>query len=196
MTQASNGALITTTTPPVRSGRRSGPGPAASQLIGGGSFGSISADSGPFRLAPGPARALPADRLAGSLAVRAPGPTARPTLAFLQLFLGAANATFPSLLLLGVLNPADELVAGQRRDVHPRLERGGVGDQHDPQIRRELVDHSTGQSLCRHGVRVAAGTGRLLSARPGVVQKVDADQAGFICSKCLAATCSALCLEG
>jgi len=66
---------------------------------------------------------------AGALAVLAPWPAARPTLAFLKLLLGPANAAFPGRLLLGIFDPADELVAGQRRDVLPGNESRGVGDQ-------------------------------------------------------------------
>src|SRR5258708_29385585 len=56
---------------------------------------------------------------AGALAVPAPWPAAGSTLAFLELLLGPANAAFSGHLLLGILDPADELVSGQRRDVLP-----------------------------------------------------------------------------
>src|SRR6266702_6755928 len=56
---------------------------------------------------------------AGALAVPAPWPAARPPLAFLQLLLGPAYPAFSGHLLLGILNPADELVSSQRRDVLP-----------------------------------------------------------------------------
>ena len=49
---------------------------------------------------------------AGTVAVLAPRPTAGPALAFLQLLLGAPNAALSGGLLLGILDPADELVAG------------------------------------------------------------------------------------
>ena len=65
---------------------------------------------------------------AGAFAVAAPRPAAGPTLAFLQLLLGSANAAFSSHLLLGIHDPADELVAGQGRDVLPGIECRGVGD--------------------------------------------------------------------
>jgi hypothetical protein len=42
----------------------------------------------------------------------APWPAAGPTLAFLQLLLGPANAV-SGHILLGILDPAAELVAGQ-----------------------------------------------------------------------------------
>jgi hypothetical protein len=59
--------------------------------------------------------------------VPAPRPAAGPALAFLELLLGPADAAFSGHLLLGIVDPADELVAGQRRDVLPGIERRGVG---------------------------------------------------------------------
>ena len=56
-----------------------------------------------------------------------------------------------SRFLLGILDPADELVAGQRRDVCPGIERRGVGDQRLTQIPRQLVHHATGNLLAAHG---------------------------------------------
>jgi|SRR5580658_5274371 hypothetical protein len=88
--------------------------------------------------------------LAGAFAVIAPRPTAGPTLAFLELLLGSANAAFSGHLLLGILDPADELVAGQRRDVLPGSERRRVGDQRFAQVFRKLVHHPTGHSLDAH----------------------------------------------
>jgi hypothetical protein len=49
---------------------------------------------------------------AGAVAVLAPGPAAGPALAFLQLLLRPPNAALSGGLLLGILGPADELVAG------------------------------------------------------------------------------------
>jgi hypothetical protein len=51
---------------------------------------------------------------AGALAVLAPRPAAGPALAFLQFLPGPADATLSGDLLLGILDPADELIAGQR----------------------------------------------------------------------------------
>ncbi len=90
---------------------------------------------------PLPARALP---------VLAPRPTARPTLAFLQLLLGPANAAFSGHILLCILDPADELVASQRGDVLPRIERRGIADQSLAQVSRKLVHHSTGHTRAGH----------------------------------------------
>jgi hypothetical protein len=49
---------------------------------------------------------------AGAVAVLAPRPAAGPALALLQLLLGPPNAALSGGLLLGILDPADELVAG------------------------------------------------------------------------------------
>ena len=94
--------------------------------------------------------------LAGAFAVAAPRPAARPTLAFLELLLGSANAAFSGHLLLGILDPADELVAGQRRDVLPGIERRRVGDQSFAQVFGKFVHHPTGHSLAAHKTTVAA----------------------------------------
>jgi hypothetical protein len=66
---------------------------------------------------------------AGAVAVLAPRPAAGPALAIFQFLLGPANATFSGLLLLGILDLADELVARQGCDVLPNIECRGVGDQ-------------------------------------------------------------------
>jgi hypothetical protein len=95
------------------------------------------------------------DLLAGAFAVAAPRPAARPTLAFLKLLLSSANAAFSGHLLLGILDPADELVAGQRRHVLPGMERRRVRDQSFAQVFRKLVHHATGHSLT-HKTTVAA----------------------------------------
>jgi uridine phosphorylase len=92
----------------------------------------------------------------GALAVLAPWPAARPPHAILQLLLGPANAAFPGHLLLGILNPTDELVAGQRGDVLPGVECCPVGHQRLPQIWGKLVHHPTGDSRAAHATTVAA----------------------------------------
>src|SRR5690349_2178068 len=94
-------------------------------------------------LSVGVRRRLPA----GALAVLAPWPAAGPPLALLQLLLGAPDAALPGRLLLSVLHPADELVAGQGRDVLPRLECRGVGHQRFTQVGGQLVHYPTRQSL-------------------------------------------------
>ena len=92
---------------------------------------------------------------AGALAVRAPWPAAGPALAFLQLLLGPANAAFSGHLLPGILDPADELVAGQRRDVLPGVECHRIGDQSLAQVSWKLVHHPTGHSRATHRNTVA-----------------------------------------
>jgi hypothetical protein len=85
-----------------------------------------------------------------ALAVLAAGPAAGSTLAFLQLLLGPANAALPSRLLLRIFDPADELVAGQWRDVVPGIESRGVADQRLAQVTRKFVYHTTGHPLAAH----------------------------------------------
>jgi hypothetical protein len=82
--------------------------------------------------------------------MRAAWPAARPTLAFLELLLGSTNAALSSRLLLGVLHPADELVAREGRDVPPGIERRAVGDQRLAQVSRKLVNDPTGHSRAAH----------------------------------------------
>jgi hypothetical protein len=86
----------------------------------------------------------------GAVAVLAPRPAARPALAFLQLFLGSPNAALSRSHLLGILHPADELVAGQGRDVLPGIERRRVDDQRLTQVRRQLMYHPTWHSRAAH----------------------------------------------
>jgi hypothetical protein len=86
----------------------------------------------------------------------APGPAAGPTLAILEFLLGPANAAFSCYLLLGSLDPADELVAGQGRDVIPRFESRGIRDQRLAQVRGQFVHHATVDSLSAHDAKVAA----------------------------------------
>jgi hypothetical protein len=71
---------------------------------------------------------------AGAVAVLAPRPAAGSALAVLQLLLRPTNAAFSRRLLLGILNPTDELVARQGRDVLPGIECRSVGDQRLAQV--------------------------------------------------------------
>src|SRR5437868_7018590 len=109
-----------------------------------------------LRARPGTRRSGARSRLlsAGALAVLAPWPAAGPTLAFLQLLLGPANAASSGHFLLGILDPADELVAGQRRDVLPGIECRGVGGQRLAQVSWKLVHHPTGHSRAAHRATV------------------------------------------
>src|ERR1019366_7764711 len=99
--------------------------------------------------------------LAGAFAVVAPRPAAGPTLTFLKLLLGSANAAFSGQLLVCILDPADELVARERRDVLPGSERRRVGDQRFAQVFRKFVHHPTGHSLAAHQTTLAG----ILAAR-------------------------------
>ena len=65
--------------------------------------------------------------LAGALAVLAPWPAAGPALAFLELLLGPPNAALAGCLLLGILDPADQLV-GFRDSRSPGADYG-YGDR-------------------------------------------------------------------
>ena len=71
-----------------------------------------------------------------ALAVLATRPAAGPALAFLELLPGPANPALPGGFLLGILDPADELIAGQGCDVVPGVERRGVVDQRLTQVGR------------------------------------------------------------
>src|ERR1700730_3510218 len=94
---------------------------------------------------------------AGAVAVLAPRPAAGPALAFLQLLLGPPNAAPSGRLLLGILDPADELVAGQGRNVLPGIECRGVGDQRLEQVRGEFMHDPAGHRLAAHISIVASG---------------------------------------
>src|SRR3712207_7270885 len=59
----------------------------------------------------------------------APGPAAGAALPLLELLPRPADAAFSGRLLFGVLHPADELVARERRDVRPGSERRRAGHQ-------------------------------------------------------------------
>src|SRR5207237_3512849 len=112
----------------------------------------------PIRRLGAPSRLLSA----GALAVLAPWPAAGPALAFLQLLLGPADAAFSGHFLLGILDPADELVAGQRRDVLPGIECRGVGGQRLAQVSWKLVHHPTGHSRAPHSATVVKRLATLL----------------------------------
>src|SRR5580698_3812094 len=85
-----------------------------------------------------------------SLAMRTPGPTTGSALAFFQLLFRSPDAALSRRLLFGVLDPTDELVARQRRDIHPRVHRRGIGDEGLAQIRRQLMHHSSGKARRTH----------------------------------------------
>jgi hypothetical protein len=90
----------------------------------------------------------------GALTMLAPRPAARSTLALLQFLLGAANASFARLLLLRILDPADELIAREGRDVLPRGQRRVVADQRRAQIGWQLVHDTTRHSRAVHHAKI------------------------------------------
>jgi hypothetical protein len=94
--------------------------------------------------------------------VAASWPAAGPTLTFLQLLLGPAYATFSSLLLLGILDPADELVASQWRDVLPGIKCLGVADERLAQVGWKLVHDPARHLRTTHDRRVSGCTPALL----------------------------------
>jgi hypothetical protein len=65
----------------------------------------------------------------GAIAMLTPWPAAGSALAFFELFFGPTNSALSGYFLFGILDPADELVPGQRRDVHPGVEGRGIGDE-------------------------------------------------------------------
>src|SRR5690242_257634 len=85
----------------------------------------------------------------------APRPAARAPHAFFELFAGAPDPALARLCFLGVLDPADELVACQRGDVVPRLQRPRAGDQRAAQVRGEIVDDAARDRLAGHSPMVA-----------------------------------------
>ena len=77
-------------------------------------------------------------------------PTTGPPLAFLQLLLSPANTAFSGLLLLCVLDPTDELVAGQRSDVLPGHEGCLVEEQGLAQVSGQVVHNPAGHLRATH----------------------------------------------
>jgi hypothetical protein len=107
---------------------------------------------------------------AGALAVPASWPAAGPALAFLQLLLGPAEAAFPGHLLLGILDPADELGSGQGRAVLPGTGCRLAGDQRLAQVCGKLVHDPAGHALAAHKTTVTVQGPACFtsSAAPGV----------------------------
>jgi hypothetical protein len=103
----------------------------------------------------------------GVVAVLAPRPAAGPALAFLQLLLGPPNAALSGPVLLGILDPADELVAGQGRDVLPRIECRSARDQRLAQVRGQLMHHPAGHFLAAHMPMVVSRGQAGLTIRAG-----------------------------
>jgi hypothetical protein len=77
------------------------------------------------RLSPRPLRLINQDRLLPAAwrlvgAMNAARPAAGAFLAFQQFVTGSFNAALPRLWLFGVIHPADELIATERRQVLPQ----------------------------------------------------------------------------
>src|SRR5690349_16791513 len=100
-------------------------------------------------------------------------PAAGPAHAFFQLFLGSADAALSGLVLLGILDPADEFVTRQGRDVVPRGKCGGVRDQRLAQVGGQFVHHPTGHSLAAHGASLTCAMSRDLSQRRNTIKLTD-----------------------
>ncbi len=96
--------------------------------------------------------------LAGPCAVAATRPAAGPSLALFELLLSTTDATLSSRLLLGVLYPADELVARQRGDVRPEIEGSAVRGERLTQVGRQLMDDPAGHPLATHVTTVTTDT--------------------------------------
>lgn len=107
--------------------------------------------------------ALDGQLLAVPLAMGAPGPATRPALTLLQFLLRPANAALAGCLLLGILHPADELVATQRRDVHPGSQRCGAGKQRGAKVGGKSMHRPAGHWLAGHTATIA---GRSLGPPP------------------------------
>lgn len=109
-----------------------------------------------------------------------PGPAARPALTFLELFLGAPNPARSGGLLLGILDPADELVARQGRYVLPNVKRRGAGEQSLAQVPGQFMYHPAGHSLGAHTPIVVSAVGPSLVGMPrcGRRQEESASRAG------------------
>lgn len=89
-----------------------------------------------------------------------------------QFLLGPANTALSGLGLLGILDPADEFVARQGRDVVPRREGCGVGNQGRSQVGRQLVHHPAGDPLIAHRPTVAADSKAVRDASADQTQPV------------------------
>src|ERR1700759_1355840 len=87
----------------------------------------------------------------GALAVLATRPAAGPAEAFLEFLLGPADAALSGRSLFGVIDPADELVARQGRDVLPSGQCRRIGKQRLAQVCGQLVHHSARSPVAAHG---------------------------------------------
>src|SRR3954453_5850338 len=90
-----------------------------------------------------------------AVAVRATRPAAGAPHAFFQLFLRAADSALSGRQLLCFLDPVDELVARELRDVVPGRQCRFVRQQRLAEICRHVMDYSTWEGLCCHGGSVS-----------------------------------------
>lgn len=83
--------------------------------------------------------------------MRATRPATRPAYSFFQLRAHSLDVLHSGFRLLDGDNPADPFIAGERGNVLPLCQRGGVGNQGFSQIRWQAMDHACGE-LCCHGI--------------------------------------------
>jgi len=76
--------------------------------------------------------------------MRAAGPTTRPAHSFYKLGVRPFNPVTPCLRFLGRNNPADPLIARQRRNILPGWSRRFGGSNDFSQVRRKFMDHTGG----------------------------------------------------
>lgn len=78
-----------------------------------------------------------------ALTVGTAGPAAGPAHAVIKFLDGAANPALAGLLLLGAVDPADEFVARQHRDVEPGRLGGLVVCERCSKVVGQFVDLAT-----------------------------------------------------
>jgi hypothetical protein len=79
----------------------------------------------------------------------APGPAAGPAFAVEEITLYALDLAGPRLLFLGHFDPANPLVAGERREIDPCRQGLCVGQQKSRQIFRDFMDNATRNDFCQ-----------------------------------------------
>jgi hypothetical protein len=82
--------------------------------------------------------------------MRAARPTARPALSVDQLCTRPFDPVIPRLMFFCGLNPTDPLVAREGRNILPCCQRMRVRRQDLSQIRRHVVDHTSGDLFFGH----------------------------------------------
>ena len=89
-------------------------------------------------------------RLAVALTMGAPRPAAGSTHAIEKFLLRPSNTAFSGCWLLGILDPADELIPGKRGDVFPCLKSHRISDKGAVQVGWQSMGHPTGDSDPEH----------------------------------------------